>query len=153
MMGSGGKTPGKFKRCLVLSCLAVASCAGFAMGPNPYVQPQNVLGPCHVKTFFIVALNTSTTEMTVDNTGQACVVTMFNPDLQVVQDGALITERPAHGQVWTELLGGDRVVDVTYRPLPGYAGPDRFNITFEPAARDVTFNVTVRPADVPARPG
>jgi len=129
--------------------LAVTSCAGFGMGPNPYVQPQSVEGPCHVKTFFVVALSTSPAEMTVDNSGQACVITMFNPDLQVVQDGAVITERAAHGRVWTGLFGGDRVAKVVYMPLPGYSGPDRFNITFEPAARDVTFNVTVRPPGAP----
>jgi len=133
-----------------LFALIVTSCSGLGLGPNPYVQPQEVLGPCHVKTFFIVALSTSPAEMTVDNTGEPCVIIMFNPDLQVVQDGALITERAAHGQVWTGLYGGDRVARVVYKALPGYAGPDRFNITFEPAARDVTFNVTVRPPGAPS---
>ncbi len=97
----------------------------------------------------MVALNTSYTDMTIDNTGQACVITMFNPDLQVVQNGAIISERPTHGQIQTELLAADQVVRVIYQPLPGYAGPDRFNLTFEPAARDVTFNVTVRPPGAP----
>ena len=127
--------------------LIAASCAG--LGPNPYVQPQYVDGPCHVDSFFIVALSTTNTDMTASSSGEACVITMFNPDLQAVQDGALITERATHGQVWTRLLGADSIAQVFYRPFAGYVGPDRFNITFEPAARDVTFNVTVQPGGAP----
>jgi len=84
--------------------------------------------------------------MAIDDPPGACMVTMFNPDLQAIQDGAFVTEQAAHGQVGTELLGGNQTVQVIYKALPGYAGPDRFEITFEPGARNVVFNVAVRPS-------
>jgi hypothetical protein len=115
-------------------------------GPNPYVQPQTVTGPCTVKSFFIVPLRATPTEMKVENTGEPCVVSMFNPDLGAVQDAAFVTSRPTHGQVVTQVQGGDRgSVIVVYKPAQGYSGPDSFLVTFEPEARDVLFNVMIAP--------
>ena len=129
--------------------LSAVSCAN--LGPNPNVQPQAVNGPCTVKPFFVVRLSETPTQMTTQNTGQACVVTMFNPDLGAVQDAAFVSQRPAHGQAWTQIYGGDRgTVVVFYKPAAAYVGPDTFDITFEPEARDVLFHVTVQPPGVPA---
>jgi hypothetical protein len=133
---------------LFVPCVAV-SCAN--LGPNPYVQPQAVNGPCTVKPFFIIRLSETPTEMKTENTGQACVISMFNPDLGAVQDAAFVSLQPAHGQAWTQIFGGDRgTVVVFYKPAAAYVGPDLFDVTFEPEARDVLFHVTVTPPGVPA---
>jgi len=122
--------------------LIVASCAN--LGPNPYVQPQAVSGPCSIEPFFIVTFREIPTNMAVKNTGQMCAISMFNPDLGAVQDAAFLSLRPVHGQAWTQIFGGDRgMVIVFYKPTPAYFGPDLFDITFEPGARDVLFHVVV----------
>jgi hypothetical protein len=92
------------------------------------------------------------TDMKVENNGQECSISMFNADLGAAQDGALVSTRPAHGHVITELLGGERgTTKLVYTPDAGYAGPDSFDITFEPGARDVVFRVAVTAPGLPAR--
>jgi hypothetical protein len=88
--------------------------------------------------------------MKIENTGEACSISMFNADLGAAQDGAIVSQRPAHGQVTTQLLGGERgTTIVAYKPNATYAGQDSFDITFEPEARDVVFHVTVTAPGVP----
>ena len=122
--------------------LVINSCAN--LGPNPYVQPQAVTGPCSVKSFFLVSFRETPTNMTVENTGQVCAISMFNADLGAVQDAAFLSLQPKHGQAWTKIFGGDRgTVVVFYQPTKSYVGLDSFDITFEPEARDVLFHVVV----------
>jgi hypothetical protein len=136
------------KALLLLTPCMAGACA--TSRPNPNVQPQAVAGPCTVKPFFVVPLRPTPTEMEIENTGQSCSISIFNADLGAAQDGALISTRPQHGQVTTQLLGGERgTTVVVYTPNAAYAGPDLFDITFEPGARDVVFHVTVKP---PVRP-
>ena len=121
---------------------AAAGLAGF--GPT---QPQTLTGPCHVKSFFIVALGTSNTTMTVDSGAQACRFTLINPAQQLFQTAASITEPPHHGQAAAGLLEGGRTAEVSYTPAPGYAGPDRFTATIQPNDKAVIVKVIVRRPD------
>lgn len=126
--------------------LCCASCAGLARNDQGPLQPQTVSGPCQVKKFFILGQRSVPAEMTVGNTGQACSLTLFNPDLQIALNAALVTGQPAHGRATAALVTGRRQGAVSYAPQPGYAGPDRFSVTFEPDAIGVTFSVTVQPS-------
>ncbi len=127
-----------------------ASCAGLASNDQGALQPQTVSGPCQVKKFFILRLTSVHTDMTVGNAGQACSLTLFNPDLQVVLNAALVTSRPAHGRATAELITAGRQAAVSYAPQPGYTGSDSFSVTFEPNAIGITFSVTVQPNVPPA---
>ena len=127
-----------------------ASCAGLASNDQGVLQPQTVSGPCQVKKFFILRQTSVRTDMTVGNTGQACSLTLFNPDLQIVLNAALVTSRPAHGRATAELITGRRQAAVSYAPQPGYTGSDSFSVTFEPDDIAVTFSVTVQPNVSPA---
>ena len=82
--------------------------------------------------------------MTVTNDGPACTFTLINPDLQIFNTAALITSQSSHGQADTGLVAGGTQAVVSYTPQPGYAGPDRFTVTLEPADRAVRVNVTVQ---------
>ena len=84
-----------------------------------------------MKDFFIVALGTSNTDMTVTGAG-ACVFTLINPDLQRFQTAAYVTTVPQHGTATAQLVDGGRMASVSYTPAPGYHGPDRFTATIEP---------------------
>lgn len=99
-----------------------------------------------MKKFFILSLTSVPAEITVGNTGQACSLTLFNPDLQIALNAALVTGQPAHGRATAALITGRRQAAVAYVPQHGYAGPDRFSVTFEPNALGVTFSVTVQPS-------
>ena len=127
-----------------------ASCADLARNDQGVLQPQTVSGPCQVKKFFILRQTSVRTELTVGNTGQACSFTLFNPDLQIVLNAALVTSPPAHGRATAELITAGRQAAVSYAPQPGDAGPDRFAVTFEPNDLGVTFSVTVQPTAPPA---
>ena len=130
----------------LLALLCCASCAGLAGNDQGVLQPQTVSGPCQVKKFFILRLTSTPTEMAVGNTGQACSLMLLNADLQIALNAALVTSQPEHGRATAALITGRREAAVSYVPLPGYNGPDRFGITLEPNAIGVTFNVTVQPA-------
>lgn len=124
--------------------LCCASCAGLGQNDQGPLQPQTVSGPCQVKKFFILSQTSVPTALTV-GAGQACRFTLFNPDLQVVVNAALVTTQPTHGRATAEPVSGARQVAVTYAPQPGYTGSDRFAITVEPNDLGVTFNVSVQP--------
>ena len=126
-----------------LAVLALASCGPlpeYSQGP---LQPQVVSGPCEVKTFFLLALRSVPTTMTVRNTGEACTMVLVNPALNAVINAALLTGQPAHGRASSGLISGNRQAVVTYVPAPGFVGADRFDVTLEPNAVGVTFNVVV----------
>ena len=140
---------------LLLLATSLLGLAGF--GPT---QPQSVSGPCRVTQFFIVALGTSHTTMTTSSvpaSGDAaaaaggCSFTLFNPDLQVFQSGALITRPPRHGQAQAGLVQGGRMAELSYRPAPGFVGRDRFTATIEPRDKVVIVAVRVMGTAVPNR--
>ena len=133
---------------LLLAPLCCASCAGLAANDQGVLQPQAVSGPCQVKKFFILRLTSVHADMTVGNAGQACSLTLFNPDLQIVLNAALVTSQPTHGRATAELITAGRQAAVSYAPQPGYTGTDSFSVTFEPNAIGITFSVTVQ-ANVP----
>ncbi len=72
----------------VLLPLASAACTGPGASTGA-LQPQSVSGPCNVKKFFIARLDRTYTDMTVDSSEQACRFTLFNPDLQLVENCGL----------------------------------------------------------------
>ncbi len=125
--------------------LLSASCAGLARDDRGNLQPQTVRGPCQVKKFFILGPTAVPAEMTVGNGGDACTVTLFNPDLQRVFNAVVVAPQPAHGRAAASLITLGRQVEVSYTPQPGYRGPDRFGVTIEPNGLSVTFVVTVQP--------
>jgi hypothetical protein len=114
--------------------LLAAGCAGLDRTDQGVLQPQTVSGPCHVKKFFLVGVSTTHTNMQVDN-----------PDIQAVLDGALVTGRPAHGQVVAGLINQGRSATIAYAPQPGFSGADRFSVAIEPGDHDIDFAVTVQP--------
>lgn len=131
---------------LLLAPLLSASCADLARNDQGNLQPQTVRGPCQVKKFFILGTTSVRTEMMVGNVGQACVFTIFNADLQIALNAALVTGQPRHGRATAELITAGRQAAVSYTPQPGYTGPDQFSITLEPNALGVTVAVTVQPS-------
>lgn len=134
------------RRVLLLLPLWCASCAGLARNDQGPLQPQAVRGPCQVKKFFILGTTSVHTEMTVGNTGEACTFTVFNPAQQIVVNAALVTSQPAHGRATAAVITSGRQAAVSYTPEPGYTGPDRFSVTFEPNDLGVTLAVTVQQA-------
>ena len=131
-------------RILLLTPL-LASCAAVANNTQGPLQPQAVFGPCQVQRFFFLGQRSVPTQMTVANNGQACTFTLVNVALNRVVDAALLTGAPAHGRAEANLISGNRQASVSYTPLPGYIGPDKFDITLEPDAVGVTINVAVQP--------
>jgi hypothetical protein len=132
-------------RLTVLLPLVCAGCIGPGSSSGP-LQPQSVSGPCEVKKFYVLRMTRVYTDMTIDSTAQACRFTLFNPDLQLVELAALITEPPIHGRAQSGVINGDRMAAISYTPTPGYVGSDRFTTTIEPGDKTVTVNVTVRSA-------
>lgn len=128
---------------LLVPLLLLSSCAAMEANTQGPTQPQSIAGPCTVKRFFLLGFRSVPTEMTVAGTGQACTFTLINPALNQVVDAALLTGVPRHGVATAELIGGARQVAVSYTPQPGYAGPDRFDVTLEPGAVGITVHVTV----------
>ena len=122
---------------LLTSCAALR---GNTQGP---LQPQTVTGPCQVKPFFFLGLRSVPAQLSVTNTGEACTLLLVNPALNVVVDAALLTGPAQHGRATAGLTPGARQAVITYVPAPAYRGPDRFDITLEPGAVGVTFNVVV----------
>jgi len=133
-------------RFTLLVPLFSGSCAGLDRNDQGNLQPQTVSGPCQVKKFFILGQTAVRTDMTVGNVGQACRFTLFNPDLQVVLNAALVTGQPAHGRATAELITLGRQAAVSYVPQPGYTGADQFSVTLEPNDLAVTVAVTVQPS-------
>lgn len=131
---------------LLLLPLAAVSCAGLERSDQGALQPQTVSGPCQVKKFFLVSLTAVPTDMTVTGGGQACSLTLINPNLQIFNTAALVTSPASHGRAESGLLAGGTQAGVSYAPQPGYTGPDSFTITLEPQDRAVRFAVTVQPA-------
>ena len=125
--------------------LATASCAGLERSGQGAVPPQPGNGECQVKKFFVVNFTAVPTDMTVSSAGQGCTFTVFNPDLQLVTTAALVTSPPAHGQAAAGLVLAGRQAAVSYRPQPGYTGPDHFTVTLEPVDRAIAVNVMVQP--------
>ena len=82
--------------------------------------------------------------MLIGNVGAPCGLTIFNPDLDLRLNAALVTGQPAHGRATAELINGNRQVAVSYLPMPGYIGHDAFSITIEPDSYSVRVNVTVQ---------
>ena len=133
-----------FRR-LLLAVPLLASCSAVLNNTQGPLQPQSVTGPCKVQPFFLLGLRSVPTRMTVGNTGQACTFTLINPALNAVINAALLTGAAQHGQAQAGLTPGSRQAVVSYRPAPGYAGPDKFDVTLEPNAVGVTVDVTVQP--------
>ena len=131
---------------LLLLAPLLAACADAGTYSQGRLQPQSVSGPCQIKRFFFLGLRSVPTTMTVANTGQACSFVVINPALNAVVNAALLTGAPSHGQALPEVTNGRRQVAVSYTPVPGYAGPDRFDGTLEPGAVGITVNVVVLPA-------
>ena len=132
-------------RLLLLAPLLLASCAGLGRNDQGVLQPQTVAGPCQAKKFFVLSQASVHTDLTIGNAGQACTFTMFNPDLQLTLNAALVTSQPSHGRATAVLTNYDRQAAISYAPQPGYAGPDSFSITLEPNALGVTIAVRVQP--------
>lgn len=127
----------------VVLALGVTACGAlpeYSQGP---LQPQAVSGPCDVKKFFLLSLRSVPTDLTIRNTGEACTMTLVNPALNAVINAALLTGQPQHGQATAGLTPGSRQAIVTYVPQPGYTGPDKFDVTLQPNAVGITFNVMV----------
>ena len=121
----------------------LSSCAGlpeYSQGP---LQPQAVSGPCEVKKFFLLSLRSVPAELTIRNTGEACTIVLVNPALNAVINAALLTGQPTQGRATAGLISGNRQAVVTYVPAPGFAGADRFDVTLQPNAVGITFNVVV----------
>ena len=131
---------------LALLLLASTSCTVPSGGVQGVLQPQSTTGACVVKKFFLVRLSSTPTDMTVDANSPGCQFTLINPDLQIVNDGALVTTKPAHGIATATLVEQGRSVSVSYAPSQGYVGPDRFEVTVQPLARAAMFTVTVQAA-------
>lgn len=130
----------------VSAALVCTACYGGDLNRDDQgrLQPQTVRGPCQVKKFFILSQTTVPTDMTVGNNGQACDLTLFDPNLQLSLTAALLTAAPAHGRAASILSNVGRQAAVSYTPQPGYRGPDQFRITMEPNDLGVTFNVVVQ---------
>ncbi len=125
--------------------LAASACAGLDRVDQGTLQPQTVAGPCQVKKFFLVTFTAVPTAMTVTNGGQACNLTLINPDLQIFNTAALVTSAASHGQAQSGLVLGGTQATVSYAPQPGYTGADSFTVTLEPSDRAIRFNVSVQP--------
>ncbi len=121
-------------------------CAALLLRAAGPTQPQSTEGACQVIHFFLVALGTSNTDMTIDASGKSCTFTVINPDLQAIQTAALITRQPEHGRAEAGLVDGNRSAAIRYTPAPGYTGPDRFSAIVEPAGKSILVAVTVGPA-------
>ena len=131
---------------LLLLAPLLTACADMGVYSQGRLQPQSVSGPCQVEHFFLRGLGSVPTTMTVANTGQACSFVVINPALNAVVNAALLTGAPSHGQALPEMINGRRQVAVSYVPAPGYAGPDRFDVTLQPEAVGITVNVVVQPS-------
>ena len=118
--------------------------AAVCLGGAVWTQPQTVIGPCKVKSFFIVAGGTSDTKMTVTGSGKPCAFTLIYSAFNRFQTAALITNLPAHGRAEAYLIEGGTSALVSYTPAPGYSGPDKFTATIEPGNKAVIVTVAVR---------
>ena len=132
--------------CALLLPLLLGACAGLDRNDQGRLQPQTVRGPCNAKKFFLLGFLSVDASLAVEDTGQACTLTLFNPDLQATLNAVLVTTPPAHGHATAELVTLGRQAAISYTPQPGYTGPDTFSITIEPNAVGITFAVTVQPA-------
>ncbi len=136
-------------RCLralaLLAPCATASCAGLDRNDQGRLQPQTVSGPCQVKKFYILGTTTVRTSLTVANSGGACSFTIFNPDLQIVLNAALVSTPASHGVATVGLTNLGRQAQISYAPQPGYTGPDQFVVTLEPNDLSMAFAVTAQP--------
>ena len=136
--------PSRAAACALL--LLLASCAGLDRDDQGRLQPQAVRGPCQAKKFFLLGFISVDASLAVEDTGEACTLTLINPALQATLSAALVTTPPGHGQASAALATLGRQATVSYTPAPGYTGPDSFSVTLEPGAVGITFAVAVRPA-------
>ena len=123
----------------------VTACAQMAANTQGPLQPQTVSGPCQVQRFLLLDQRSVPVKMSVTNTGQACSFLIFNPALNLTLSAALITGPASHGRAEAAVINTGRQVGVSYAPAPGYAGPDRFSVTWEPGGSGATFDVAVTP--------
>ena len=130
----------------LLPLLLLGSCAGLDRNDQGRLQPQTVRGPCQAKKFFLLGFISVNASLSVEDAGQACTLTIFNPDLQATLNAALVTTPPTHGHATAELITLGRQAAISYTPQPGYTGPDSFSVTIEPNAIGITFAVTVAPS-------
>ncbi len=144
-MAGGRRRPAAWPLALLVPLL-LGSCAGLDRDDQGRLQPQAVRGPCQARKFFLLGFVSVNASLAVEDTGQACTLTILNPDLQAVLDAALVTTPAAHGQATAELVTLGRQAAISYVPAPGYTGPDRFSVTLEPGAVGISFAVTVQPA-------
>ena len=128
---------------VVAALTILTSCAALEANTQGPMQPQTVAGPCTVKPFFLLGFRSVPAEMNINNTGQACTLTLIHPALSLPINASLLTGPAQHGQAQTGLISGARQAIVTYTPAPGYVGPDKFSVTLEPNAVGITMNVTV----------
>lgn len=119
--------------------------AAIGLSGAVWTQPQTVVGPCTMKSFFIVSFGTSNTQMTVDRGAKACEFTLIYSPFNRFQTAALITSLPRHGQARAALIEGGTSAAVSYTPAPGYVGPDTFTATLQPGDKAVIVSVTVKP--------
>ena len=124
---------------------ALGGCAGLPQYSGGPLQPQDVSGPCRSQSFFLLAFRSVPADLTVAPSGGACTLTLINPALNQVINAALITRPAQHGRATAGLISGNRQAVVSYQPAPGYVGRDSFDVTMQPNAVGVTFNVTVGP--------
>ncbi len=144
LMTIGTKSP-VLSIALLLLPLGLVCCAGLEHADQGRLQPQSVAGPCQMKKFFLTGFSATNTSMTVSGGGSACTFTLINPDLQIFNTAALVTSQSSHGHADAGLITGGTQATVSYTPQSGYAGPDRFTVTLEPADRAIIVNVTVQP--------
>lgn len=124
---------------------ALGGCAGLPEYSGGPLQPQAVAGPCRAESFFLLAFRSVPADLTVAPSGEACTLTLVNPALNRVINAALITRPAAHGRATAGLTSGSRQAIVSYQPAPGFVGRDTFDVTLQPNAVGITFNVTVGP--------
>jgi hypothetical protein len=129
----------------LLAPVLVAGCAQMAANTQGPLQPQTVSGPCQVERFLLLDQRSVPVKMSVVNSGEACSFLIFNPALNLTLTAALISGPASHGRAEAAVVNTGRQVGVRYTPAPGYAGPDRFAVTWFPFGSGITVDVAVTP--------
>jgi hypothetical protein len=84
-----------------------------------------------------------TGSITMSNDGGWCGQRLAVEYNYVVISGAMhVSKQPAHGRV--SIVQHDKYTDVSYKPQPGYKGPDSFSVLVEINNIDKPYNVVVR---------
>ena len=129
----------------LLAPVLVTGCAQMGANMQGPLQPQAVSGPCQVERFLLLDQRSVPAKMSVANTGQACSFLIFNPALNLTLTGAVVNGAASHGRAEAAVINTGRQVGISYTPAPGYAGPDRFAVTWFPFGSGVTVDVAVTP--------